>query len=104
MEITNTALEWTSENVEIWRQFLNTPTGQRLIPKMLEATPGLLPNGDTNSILIRSGEVRGVQLAANTLLDMTRIAPEAPVETQTDYPDLTDDSKWPGEKLKEEVK
>lgn len=95
MEITTGVLEWTSEDVILFRQFLATQTGQRLLPKLLEETPILLAEGDTNAICVRSGEVRGMQKAARTLLVMAYPPKETPTsDPTTDYPRLDDDEKW----------
>lgn len=97
MEITNDPVEWDlQEDHEILRQFLNTRTGKRLIPKVLETLPALLAKGDVNEILIRSGEVRGWQAAISALLSLaTPTIPEAPQDAASDsYPDPLDDSKW----------
>jgi hypothetical protein len=91
--ITADSLEWTSEDIAIWRQFLQTRTGSRLLPKVAEAAPALLPHGDTNAILIRSGELRGVQEAIRTMLALTQEEP-APEKEVTAYPALDDDSAW----------
>jgi hypothetical protein len=98
MEITIDSLSWDSENVALFRAFLQTPTGQRLVPKLVEGTPGLLPGGDTNSICVRSGEVRGYHEVIKTLLSLAVDLPEAP-KSETNYPPLEDDSHWDGEKI-----
>jgi hypothetical protein len=102
MEVSSVPVEWDpSEDREIWFQFLQTKTGRRLIPKVLESCPSLLGHGDTNAILIRSGELRGVQLIVQSLLALS--VPEPKVESETpavEYPPLDDDSRWPdGQKL-----
>lgn len=98
--ITNEALEWSSDDESNFRAFLGTQTGQRLLPKLLESTPVLLSGGESNAIFIRNGEVRGWQAAASTLLAMAFRPSTASVDLdQTEYPSLTDDAKWPGEKL-----
>lgn len=100
MEVTNDSLEWDSEDMVQWRAFLKTRAGQRLIPKLLENIPGLLPGGDTNAILIRNGEVRGWTESGRALLALQFPAPE--VMQAEAYPPLTDDSKWDdGKKLTE---
>lgn len=99
MEITSAQLDWTTEDIDLWRQFLTTRTGQRLIPKLLEGVPVLLPSGDTNAIMIRSGEVRGFSEAARTLLEMTAYPPPPQQPVDNNYPDLHDDKQWDGEKL-----
>lgn len=93
MQVTNDQLDWDSEDVISWRQFLGTRAGSRLIPKLLEHIPALLPSGDTNAILIRNGEVRGWTEAGRTLLALAVPAPEMK-QVESPYPDLTDDSQW----------
>jgi hypothetical protein len=101
MEITTEPLEWTSEDVDLWRQFLATRTGSRLLPKLLESTPALLDSGEINTILIRSGKVLGFQESVRVLLSLAVIQPSAPV-TESAYPAIEDDSKWPdGQKFNE---
>lgn len=94
MEVTSAPLEWNSNDAIAWREFLKTPTGLRLIPKIVESTPALLSKGDVNEILIRSGEVRGFQAVIQTALTMTTFAPSAPSAPVATYPPLEDDSKW----------
>ncbi len=102
MEITSSPLEWDeAEDREVLAQFLRTRTGQRLIPKIAESCPALLGGGDTNPILIRSGELRGFQLALKTILELSVgvPTPEAP-KTPGQYAALDDDAAWgDGQKL-----
>lgn len=91
MEITNDALPWDSENIDLLRAFLLTPTGQRLVPKLAESTPTLLPGGDTNAICIRSGEVRGYAEVMRTLLGLAVHPPFVP-KPSSEYPNLDDDA------------
>jgi hypothetical protein len=94
MEIVADKLAWTQFDEENWNRFLETETGKRVIPKLLETAPGLLPSGDTNAILIRSGEHRGLQLAISQLLAMAHSTPEVKTEIAVAYPSLTDDTAW----------
>ncbi len=100
MEITTESLPWDSENVALFRAFLLTPTGQRLVPKLAEGAPALA-EGDINKVLIRSGEVRGYGEVIKTLLSLAVMLPEAPKSDGNEaYPALEDDAKWPdGEKI-----
>lgn len=94
MQIANDGLEFDSVDKFAWKTFLATRAGLRLIPKLAEHAPQLLGSGDTNSILIKSGELRGFQLAIITLLSLAEPpAPPAPPE-RNDYPPLDDDAKW----------
>jgi hypothetical protein len=102
MEVTGGLVEWDEvEDREIWNQFLNTRTGKRLIPKVLESCPVLLGSGDTNAILIRNGEVRGVQSVIQSLLALSVPEPKSSVtDAIAEYPPLEDDSAWAdGKKL-----
>jgi hypothetical protein len=95
MEIVAEQLDWTIIDIENWNRFLNTETGRRLIPKVLEATPALLATGDTNAILIRSGEHRGIQLAITQLIGLTHAMPEVKTELANDsYPALENDAAF----------
>jgi len=93
MEITLESLPWDSEDVDNWSAFLRTKAGQRLIPKLAEHTPELLSAGDTNAILIRSGEVRAMAEVIKHLLSFAThpVHQTAPV---SEYPPLTDDAAW----------
>jgi hypothetical protein len=92
MEITINELEFTSEDVNAWRAFLQTRTGQRLLPKLLESAPVLIPGGETNRIMIRSGELLGFQAAVQGLLALAN--PLAEQKDASNFPDLTDDDAW----------
>lgn len=92
MEIV-TELEWDSDDTAAWNAFLRTRTGQRLIPKALEAAPQLLSSGDTNAILVRNGQVLGFTDAARTLLFLANPPPE-PKSDSSAYPDPTNDAAW----------
>ena len=102
MEITGT-LEWDDvEDRTIWRQFLESRTGRRVIPKVLETCPALLPGGDSNNILIRSGEVRGFQMVLQALIALSEPEVKQKSEAPTAYPALDDDAAWAdGKKVKE---
>jgi hypothetical protein len=92
--ITNEPLDWSSEDVDLWRAFLRTRTGERLFPKFLEAAPSLLGGGGTNEILIRNGEVLGWQGAARTLLSLSVFEPVLS-QPEEAYPSPENDAKWP---------
>ena len=77
-----------------WREFLNTETGRRVVGKALESVPPLLSGGNSNDILIRSGEVRGWSAAAQAFLSLAAPLPKPP-EDNPAFPSLDDDSKWP---------
>ena len=93
MQIVKENLPWSNTDTEQLRFFLETPTGQRLVPKLVESAPSLLPAGDTNSILIRSGEVRGIQIVVSALLALAHPTPDESRQPES-YPPLDDDSAW----------
>ena len=93
MEITADSIEWTSEDVSNWRTFLQSRTGSKLLPKVTEAAPQLCEGGETNKILIRNGEVLGLQRTLRELLSLAY--PPAEVKPQSpEYPALTNDEAW----------
>jgi hypothetical protein len=99
MEVVASPLQWTNEDASTWSKFLDTPTGKRIIPRLLEAAPTLLATGDVNAILIRSGELRGFQSSATELLGMAHEQQGAPKVIEN-YPELTNDAAWDdGKKL-----
>lgn len=94
MEILIDELSWAQNDAEKWDAFLRTETGKRLIPKLVESAPTLLATGDTNALLIRTGEFRGFQQAAQTLLSLTRIASSEAAAVVNEYPAPEDDKAW----------
>lgn len=93
MEITDTLMPWSSEDEIRWNNFLLTETGKRLLPKLAEKIPTLLDGGEVNRVLIRSGEVRGFQLAISSMLELTH-SPPMPTKEPEAYPSLDDPSHW----------
>lgn len=103
MEISGDKLDWLSTDEENLAKFLDTETGKRFLPKLLESTPALLESGDTNPILIRTGVVRGYQEVARSILMLAHSMPVAKTETASAYPDLHNDAAWnDGQKLEKE--
>lgn len=99
IEIAAQADAWDSDDVIAFRNFIeNTKTGKKVLSRMLESTPALLSSGETNAIMIRNGEVRGVQIMANAFLQLATPLPEVPKDIEN-YPSLEDDTKWDGDKL-----
>ena len=94
MEIVASASDWLFTDAENLLAFLNSETGKRFLPKLAELTPVLLPSGDTNAVLIRSGEVRGVQIILQAIFSLAHpTADEAPKITDL-HPPLEDDKAW----------
>lgn len=100
--ITRDELPWFTEDEVNWNNFLRTEAGARLLPKLMEHAPVLLAQGDTNAILIRTGEFRGFQEAVKVLLSLTH-SPPAPPKPHSALPPLEDDTAWnDGQKLDKE--
>lgn len=97
MDIVASPLDWTFIDEENFAKFLDTETGKRLIPKLAEESPRLLAAGDTNAILIRAGEVRGIQSIIQTLILLAHPAPKIIPATHNAYPPLDDDTAWPSD-------
>jgi hypothetical protein len=99
MEISADPLAWTTLDSDSLAKFLDTETGKRLVPKLADATPPLFDRGDTNALLIRTGEVRGVQIVLREILMLAHPPPPVPSSANSDYPSPEDDSKWDGPKI-----
>lgn len=96
MEIaTSSNLDWTHIDEQSLAQFLDTPTGRRFIPKLLEQAPIPLEAGDTNAILIRSGKVLGCQEIVKLILALSHSQPQPQLSTNIEYPPLENDKAWP---------
>lgn len=93
MEVTTENLPWDGEDAAIFAGFLQTVTGRRLIPKLLESVPTLLSGGPTNEILIRSGELRGCSEMVRNLLFLQTVVPETKPDPKS-YPSLEDDAAF----------
>lgn len=99
MSVTREALDWSSEDVEHFRAFLESKTGTRLVPKLAEHAPLLLGGGEANDIITRAGELRGFQSALHALLSLTEIPP-TPQTTSDLFPSLDDDAAWKNDEKK----
>ncbi len=101
MEIDYTPdVEWTTEDTLIFRQFLRTQTGSKLLGKLAQCSPPIIEEGETNAILIRTGKVSGVKEAVTALYAMAFPVSVPQQDTRSEYADPTDDSKWEdGQKL-----
>lgn len=88
-------MDWLASDEQNLAAFLETPTGQRFIPKLLEDAPMLLQKGDINELLIRSGLVLGYQQVAQTILMLAHPPAKMNQEaTVSDLPPLDNDKFW----------
>lgn len=99
MEILARPSDWTQFDAENLARFLETDTGKRLIPKLVENVPTLHEGGETNRILIRCGEVRAFNQMVEALLLLAH--PPAPTPPPvSEYPAPENDAAWnDGQKL-----
>ncbi len=103
MEILANDKDWLPTDAENLAKFLESETGKRLIPKLVEHCPTLLDQGETNAILIRNGEVRAWTGMIESLLTLAHPIGTINTQTITEYPPLTDDKAWnDGQKLEEQ--
>lgn len=102
-EILAGPLDWIANDEENLARFLDTETGKRFLPKLMEEAPILLEKGHVNAILIRSGEVRGFQSVARAILFLAHPAKPSEISSAPEYPPLTNDAAWnDGQKLQPE--
>jgi hypothetical protein len=97
--MTLTSDSWTSDNAKVWREFLDTTTGQRLLRLIAQEEPELLSKGDVNEILIRSGELRHHKSLVSLFLFLVGEIVEEQPTVSLAYPPLDDDKYWEGDKL-----
>ena len=101
MEILANEGDWTTTDEIALAAFLETPTGCRFIPALVKNAPGLLPGGDINAILIRSGEVRAFQTVIESIFILAHPPAPLPATSESsEYPRLENDAAWnDGQKL-----
>lgn len=87
--------EWNSDNAIVLKEFLSTPTGQRLQQVIAYQCPPFLDGADVNKTLVASGKRAGYEEGLALLQSLTTVQPEQPEERFSEtYPPLDDDSKW----------
>jgi hypothetical protein len=94
MEILASVDEWATTDAENLSAFLETPTGKRLIPSLLKEAPSLLEGGETNDILIRSGQVLAFQKMVETLIFLAHPSRQIRQTEITNYPAPENDAAW----------
>lgn len=95
MEIEAGQLDWIATDEQALANFLDTPTGRRFIPKLLEQAPTPLESGETNAVLIRSGKVLGYSEVVKLILALSHSPPKLVSNpTHDNYPPLEKDTAW----------
>ena len=89
-----TEIDWDSTNRKMLEEFLQTPTGQRLISVLAHYSPAFGDGSDPNKTLVASGRVEGYADAVGWLVRLTKEHPTEKAPSKTEYPDLDDDKAW----------
>lgn len=93
MNIGNDLPDFDSEDRQQLRNFLGTRAGQRLFPRAAADCPALLTQGETNAIMIRTGEVSGYMKALQAISALT-VEEKPPTVDSATYPAPEDDALW----------
>jgi len=90
-------IEWTSEDALRLKEFLNSPTGTRLLQFLDITGPEILDGSHKNKALVASGRVAQHQETLETIFKLTYEDPNAPMVppvTTQNYQSLDDDAAW----------
>lgn len=94
-----TKVEWTGEDAVRLKEFLNSPTGFRLLQTLAMGAPELLDGTHPNKTLVSCGRLDGYQDAISTMVRLTYENPNETPESQVvteNYQSLDDDAAWVG--------
>jgi len=91
---TNKLPEWSSDDANTLRDFMTSTVGSRALAHVLSEKPALLDGGDVNKTLVRNGEVKGFELATESLFKLTYEQPTAERPADSQYPDLDNEKAW----------
>jgi hypothetical protein len=88
--------DWTSDDIENFRSFLDTPTGKNLIARLTWQRPDFDVSGDATQRLVTAGRVEGYEecvadLAALAFPPQNDVVSKSP---NPEYPDIEDDKAW----------
>jgi hypothetical protein len=86
---------WSAEYAQVWREFLKTPVGERLLAVAAAHRP-VLPEGADNlqtTVLIAIGAMKGYERALAILLSLKE--PDRQLkDLKEQYPGLDDEEAW----------
>lgn len=88
--------EWFSEDAQRLRTFLETPTGQRMLAKLVSARPSFAPaNAHPHKSFAQARDIAGYEKAIEALMELMQ-PPQEPEKDliQQNYPALDDDTAW----------
>jgi hypothetical protein len=89
---------WDSNDVSAFREFLNSATGRKIFPLLVEEGP-TLGGEEPHSVALRAKLVEGYLACVRALSRLTAGIENTNVEEPTAYPPLDDDRYWKGAKL-----
>ncbi len=88
--------EWESHDASALQAFLESPTGRKVIPLLIDGRPSLEAFGSmaAETVALQARVVQGYEMA---LVNLSRLIaqPEKAIQPEDTYPPLEDDSKWP---------
>lgn len=90
-------VEWSSDDAARLGEFINSPTGQRVLQTWAIGLPALLDGSHKTKTLVASGKHEGYQEAIDVFLRLTYENPNEPIvpeTSSTNYPSPDDDSAW----------
>ena len=86
-------VEWDSGNAQLLREFLEGPTGQRMLQHLSFSLPESYDGPNGTQMIAAAKKIEGYQEAISNLVNLTKEQPQQAMPTEQ-YPDLDDDSKW----------
>lgn len=89
-----TDIEWDSKDRMVLEEFLQSPTGQRLIDVLAHYAPPFGDGADANKTLVSSGRVEGYAEAVGWVVRLTKEHPTEKKPAKAEYPDLDDNTAW----------
>jgi len=90
-------VEWTSDDAARLKEFLNSPTGTRMLEVLDIASPEITDGAHAHKALVMSGRVAQHKETLETIFRLTYENPNEPVvqdTPSTNYKSLDDDDAW----------
>lgn len=87
-------IDWDSKDRKVLEEFLQSPTGQRLISVLAHYSPGYGDGSDSTKTLVSAGRVEGYAEAVGWLVRLVKEHPTEKKLPKSEYPDLDDNAAW----------
>lgn len=92
--------EWNSADVTALRAFLGTSSGRKILGILANERPSFLPpSAHPHKSFAQARDIAGYEQCLTNFVALTAPVESPLPEKPEAYPDLDDESKWPGEKL-----